>query len=382
MAEAAGLALGGIALASLITTCVEFVEYFEDCRNCSRDVIIAVTKVKLMKVRLDQLGSIGHLPVQGCLLDPNTEMIHHDWHHVSSALPDGASVIKDIIKETTQLCRRYSYDTCHGASIVRKCSPTAQTPSHQGPDPSGERLQSGRRAVLHTISRSVSWAFHDKKKFNGLISDFDSILSSLEKIIQGFQVKKTESHTVNITMANRSNDSKKLDGLQGRGLGAPAPRAYVLGEVHESTTPGVVSYEGNYSKDQSVHFVGPRVDGREEHTAVCRKSNSKDQPVHPGGKQVDKHEEHREVLGANTTTYRGNISHDQSLAVTGLVEGTAMHGIAELWQKNAMEAIRLKMQAKESVNGALPEFTIFESSKLTEKSGDFKPKGGEAKQET
>lgn len=52
MAEAAGLVLGGIALASLISTCVEIAEYLENAKNRARDFRLALTKVNLIKQRL------------------------------------------------------------------------------------------------------------------------------------------------------------------------------------------------------------------------------------------------------------------------------------------------------------------------------------------
>ncbi|KAG7102552.1 hypothetical protein HYQ44_018362 [Verticillium longisporum] len=55
MAEAAGLVLGGVAITSLFTACIEILEYFENGRNWVCDLGMAFAKVNLMKVRLSQL---------------------------------------------------------------------------------------------------------------------------------------------------------------------------------------------------------------------------------------------------------------------------------------------------------------------------------------
>lgn len=61
MAEAAGLVLGGIALAGLVTTCVEIVEYLESAKNREGDFRLALIKVNLIKQRLRAWGAA--LPV-------------------------------------------------------------------------------------------------------------------------------------------------------------------------------------------------------------------------------------------------------------------------------------------------------------------------------
>lgn len=57
MAEAAGLVLGGVALVGLISTCVEISEYLESAKNRAGDLKLALTKVNLIKQRLDDWGS-------------------------------------------------------------------------------------------------------------------------------------------------------------------------------------------------------------------------------------------------------------------------------------------------------------------------------------
>lgn len=56
MTEAAGLALGAVALVSLFQTAVDFLEYSEVARNLKADQELATTKINQLEVRLKQWG--------------------------------------------------------------------------------------------------------------------------------------------------------------------------------------------------------------------------------------------------------------------------------------------------------------------------------------
>jgi hypothetical protein len=325
MAEAAGLALGGIALASLVSTCVEFIEHFEDGRDCMRDFSLAVTKVKLMKIRLGQLGGIDNTSIGPHLPDGDAG---GDWHHVSSAIPDSASGIMDIIQRATKICRRYSYGG-HDEASMPGPQAAAQSSQEQRHDSvsSGETLQgpTGRRATLQAVRRSISWAFHDKKKFNGLISDLDFILCNLEKITEGSATStksKPYQETPHVNMNETQNTSKKRAESCGNSKRMDEKNnASKKPDVHASQIPAPsaagsprmkgsppklaseVSFTENRSKGQSVRLVG--------------------------GQRGD----------WDKADFRNNESHDQSLALTGTYAEPSIEGITKMWVKVAMHAM-------------------------------------------
>lgn len=188
MAEAAGLALGGIALASLITTCVEFITYFEDGRDCIRDFSLAVTKVRLMQARLKQLGNFENSVKELYGLDDGMGIARHDWHHVAAALPDGYLGIREIIARATKLCSRYSQGR---ASLAHKCAQiAAQSSRDLVMDSHMDTPAPCRRSVLHRVITNIYWALHDKRVLSNLIAEFDFILSNLEIIIGHFNANK------------------------------------------------------------------------------------------------------------------------------------------------------------------------------------------------
>lgn len=105
MAEAAGLVLGGIALAGLVSTCVEIVEYLESAKNRARDFRLALTKVKLIKQRLRAWGAA--LPVG----------VPHDPQSNHTIAPTGCGVlieetlfgIKILLDKTNEMSKRHCY---------------------------------------------------------------------------------------------------------------------------------------------------------------------------------------------------------------------------------------------------------------------------------
>jgi hypothetical protein len=184
MAEAAGLALGGISIASVFSSCVEILEYFEDGRNWLYDFSLALTKVNLMKVRLSQLGE--HLEIETCMAE--TGVLQSAWPPANGtgSVSAGLLGISKILGRTTALCRRYSVSPDVGPAGPTKQPGDCDIRAFNHLIFSFTRLPS-RPQSLSTLGKKVCWAVHDKKKFEGLISDFECILSNLERIADGLE---------------------------------------------------------------------------------------------------------------------------------------------------------------------------------------------------
>lgn len=103
MAEAAGLALGGIALAGLVSTCVEIAEYLESAKNRASEFTMALTKVNLIKQRLRDWGAA--LPVD---MPPDPQSNHTippgDFRVL---MKETLFRIKTLLDETNRMSRRH-----------------------------------------------------------------------------------------------------------------------------------------------------------------------------------------------------------------------------------------------------------------------------------
>ncbi|KAH8781317.1 prion-inhibition and propagation-domain-containing protein [Diaporthe sp. PMI_573] len=169
MAEAAGLALGVVALASLFQTCVEFLEYFEVARNLPEDGELVSTKLSLLETRLRSCGC--ELKV----LDPRRQ--DGGWH---GALADEEGVItrclvgiRDILGDASKLRTKYGLDKRKRLGWTF-CFPfRLQHP---------QQAKAGRFSSIISLRRHVVWAVRDKKRFDSLIQDLDFFITNLEKV--------------------------------------------------------------------------------------------------------------------------------------------------------------------------------------------------------
>lgn len=196
MAEMAGLALSGVALAALFSTCIEFLEYFEHGKNCTKDVRLALTKLGLMKKRLYQWGTAMSIDPPG----PEIRTLRDRWPTESGVISDSLLRIKDILGSTTHMCRRYSsctgglYDSeVRQAKVTICASDTSNSNPASPPDGSaGSETRPYRRRALKTIHLKVIWVIQDRKRFQELITDFEFFLNNLEKIGERLQSASTE----------------------------------------------------------------------------------------------------------------------------------------------------------------------------------------------
>jgi hypothetical protein len=180
MAEPIGLAMSGIALAGLFSTCIEFVEYFEQGKNWAKDFQLALTKVSLMKRRLSQWGTAMSVSSPGA----EAQSLRARWPSESGVIMESLMGIRDILASTTYMCRRYRFskgemDPAHWPQW--KIDGDAKEVPLEG-NASVRSTQSNRQNTFRTARLKAIWAVQDRKKFQTLIGDLDFLLSNLETI--------------------------------------------------------------------------------------------------------------------------------------------------------------------------------------------------------
>jgi len=194
MAEAAGLVLSGIALTSLMTSCIDILEYFDDGRHWIRDLSLAFSKVDILKARLSQLKDI--MPFDPASETPKLPDV--PCCNTSRSTFCGLSGIKMILEQTNELCRRYSHhpqsrdepvifpNTTNDFHTDRLGYSRQQLPGIRW----GKRYQDGWRVPCR-FGKQMRWAIHDKRKFGTLISDLDFLLSNIERLVSSLQACDT-----------------------------------------------------------------------------------------------------------------------------------------------------------------------------------------------
>lgn len=159
-AEAAGLAVGVIALASLFTTCIEILDYFELGRNYQDDYDIACTKLNLLQVRLSTWGKATQIQQRGrehpSLKDPSNR------DAVSSSLTS----LHALLTNTETL--RKKYDLCPEKHLIP------------------QRHCRYRRATYLSLNlrRRTTWSIRDKGKFDRFIADISFLVENMEKVVE------------------------------------------------------------------------------------------------------------------------------------------------------------------------------------------------------
>ncbi|KAM0273977.1 hypothetical protein ACHAQH_008069 [Verticillium albo-atrum] len=198
MAETAGLVLSGIAITTLFTSCVEIIEYFENGRNWICDLGLALVKVNLLKIRLSQLedslpepgdeSATIRSPILGLESLTRSEVSCNDWE--VSVIFRGLSGVDEVLRRTSKLCRRYSYpsrkyEAAKHGHVYHTLPPSSVATASKRTDGAyrTDAIQTGDRlGGWGVFSRKMSWAVHDRKRFESLIADLDFLLSNLEKV--------------------------------------------------------------------------------------------------------------------------------------------------------------------------------------------------------
>jgi len=159
-AEAAGLAVGVIALASLFTTCAELLEYFELGKNHRYDYDLACTKVNLLHKRLSIWGRSTHIQ------DPDNghPVLQHSVER--DTISKSLHALKAILADTDGLRRKYALNPVTRATLDT---------SHQDQS----------RRFLHwslQVRRRTAWSIRDKAKFDRFIEDISFFIENLERV--------------------------------------------------------------------------------------------------------------------------------------------------------------------------------------------------------
>jgi hypothetical protein len=176
MAEAAGLAVGTIALASLFQTCLDFLEYIEDARSIKCDRERGETKLGLLKMRLKQWG--GDLQVT----TPGHEHggLREHWSEENGTIKNCLAGIAGILKDASTLM--YGYAPCkkNPVSILSEFDFFGEDyKAIENLDPRQNTTKG-----FATLKQRILWALKDKRRLNTLIIELDFFVTNLEKVTQ------------------------------------------------------------------------------------------------------------------------------------------------------------------------------------------------------
>ncbi|KAI1865656.1 hypothetical protein JX265_007979 [Neoarthrinium moseri] len=262
MAEAAGLAVGTIALASLFQTCVDILDYIEDARNIESDRDRGDTRLGLLKIRLKQWGDKLQVANPGY---EDGGLIDH-WDGESDTISKSLLGIKGILEQASYLSHKYApYKMAISAwpcdsNLSRKATETENQ---------DVRRKTAYQKFLY-LKQRATWALRDKRRFNASLVELDFFITNLEIVtsrLLALEKLDWESLTVNetdFTMSKTTtlNDITKGESALGKILdnrGPPRPAVIKLpaDKISEPTrTKDGHKFTNMISKDKAMQVEG------------------------------------------------------------------------------------------------------------------------------
>jgi hypothetical protein len=184
--ETTGLVIGTVALASLFTACVECFDYVVVARQQARDFQIAQTKLLLVKARVAAWGVAVRASVPGDeLLSLRTQ-----WHACKDTIGQSLDGIRKLLEDSKKLQDRYGLTAAVGASEIVQTNELYEIEMAFD----DQVLQ---RKTRTSLLRKATWALHDAKKFDTLITDLEFFVSNLEATLQHLGVGVlTKQHAI------------------------------------------------------------------------------------------------------------------------------------------------------------------------------------------
>lgn len=183
MAEAAGLTVGVIGLASLFTTCIECIDYISLARNQGQDYEKFIWKLDLLKARLRAWGESLLVTQEG----NENAALRDRWREEQDTVGNCLVGIKSILEDARQMDSRY------GRKPLPPDQRSASSPQERRPNPFRQietsiKAKIGLRQVNISASKMTCWAARGKKKSDSIITDLSFYMGGLEALSDRLQV--------------------------------------------------------------------------------------------------------------------------------------------------------------------------------------------------
>lgn len=183
MAEAVGLAIGVLGLAGLFNTCVQCIDCISLGRDCGKDYELSLTKIILLKARLNAWGE------SLCVMQEGKELavLRNCWLREKDVIGGCLLGIKTMFDDATQIEMKYGLKPCNTDQYL-STQPQRQRSEafRQIEDKFKSRVQV--RQDDTSMRRKIYWAIWDKKKIDSLIVDLAFYIDGLEKLSDRLQV--------------------------------------------------------------------------------------------------------------------------------------------------------------------------------------------------
>jgi len=178
MAEAAGLAVGAIALIGTFKDCIDLLAYISAARSFARDCEILNTKLDVEKTLLLQWAE-------------RVDLLKLPWDPRLDDLEARATIerilasVRQLLSESRELQQRYGLVSASNDNDVLASAPIISGPRMLRFIKDFEKLELDGHIDRQKLSRTkkMRWAIKDKQKFDLLIKDLSYFVSRLNAVI-------------------------------------------------------------------------------------------------------------------------------------------------------------------------------------------------------
>jgi hypothetical protein len=189
MADASGLVIGAIAMASLFSTCIDLFDRFELGRNYAYDYDIACTKLYLLKARLEGWGISLNLRAPG----REHPALRRHWREEQDVVGRSLFGIKEIFENASLLAEKYKLTPERPRTFRNVVLHPSKGLDSKSPEPNSARNTDSRWS--HLRKRTV-WAIHDKQKFDDFIENLSFLIENLEKVTKRIEMRSPKQDPV------------------------------------------------------------------------------------------------------------------------------------------------------------------------------------------
>ena len=268
MAEATGLVIGAVALASLFTTCIELFEYFELGKNYAYDHQLAITKLTLLKARLAGWGLSLNVKTPG----HEDAGLRKSWPNEGDVVGRSLFGIKNIFEDASLLVDKYKLTprrTRTFKSVPLKGSDTLL------PFTTDPRVRTATSSNWLHFRKRTKWAIHDKQKFDRFIDDLTFLIENLEKVNDRIGMSNDPAANIKVSRSPRTSQLSLLQTQDSsttllpisptsQALERRDPRSYDMDRKSEqafdaaklASAMNASLYTGNQSNDNSMGIMG------------------------------------------------------------------------------------------------------------------------------
>ena len=187
MAEASGLVIGAIAMASLFSTCIDLFDRFELGRNHAYDYEMACTKMCLLKARLSDWGISLNLGVPG----RECSALRQHWTEEQDVVGRSLFGIKEIFENASLLAEKYKLIPERPGTFKNFMLHRPKQAESDSLEPSSPKSTETRWSQLR--KRTV-WAIHDKQKFDTFIENLSFLIENLEKVTKRIEKRSSKQN--------------------------------------------------------------------------------------------------------------------------------------------------------------------------------------------